>query len=144
MDVAKRSAVFATRHYDRTMHVYTQRANSVHVNLRGNTNRFYKCEITFDHTFFKKRFIRFLVTEFQDLTSGGTVDESRITEIKDGQIVETSAYKYAVSQEKYWGKQKIFDLFNSKYLRGNTPESQKNYARLYRLRWKEILQLIKK
>lgn len=134
MDVKKRSAVFATRHYDRSMYIYTQRANSVHVNLRGNSNRFYKCEKTFDKTFFRKRFIHFLVTEFQDLTPAGTVDETRIID-KEGR--ETNQYKHAVSDERYWSSQTLFDLYDSKYLRGDMPESQKNLARFFTLSFRE-------
>lgn len=142
MEVDKRSAVFSTRHYDRSMYIYTQRANSVHVNLRGNANRFYKCEILFDHTFFKKRFIKFQVTEFQDLTAGGAVDETKIFD-KDG--FETNEYKFAVSEERYWGTRKIFEKFNSKYLRAGVPESQTNKAQLFKVSWIEsIKQLTKK
>jgi len=50
MSEQKRSAVFAMRHFDRKLIVYTQRANSVHVNLRGNANRFFKCEKLRDFT----------------------------------------------------------------------------------------------
>jgi len=136
MDVAKRSAVFSSRHYDRSMYVYTQRANSVHINLRGNTNRFYKCEVTRDFKLFGKRFIRFLVTEFQDLTPGGAVDESRVLDDKGE---ETNEYKYAVSEDRYWGTKKIFDKFDSKYLRAGSKESQKNLAIPYSLTYGEII-----
>lgn len=134
MEVEKRSAVFSSRHYDRSLYVYTQRANSVHVNLRGNANRFYKCEKIFDFSLFKNRFIRFQITEFQDLTTGGSVDETRVLD-KEGE--ETNEYKFAISTQKYWGRKKLFALFDSKYLRGDVPESQKNFAQFYRLTWKE-------
>lgn len=139
MDVEKRSAVFSTRHYDRSMYIYTQRANSVHVNLRGNSNRFYKCEKIIDWKIFGHRFIRFLVTEFQDLTVNGGIDETKIT---DEEGKETNEYKFAVSEQTYWGRKKIFEKFDSKYLRGDTPESQKNNAQIYKLKINEKIKNI--
>jgi hypothetical protein len=134
MEVEKRSAVFATRHFDRTMTVYTQRANSVHVNLRGNSNRFFKCEKTFDVNLFGHRFIHFLITEFQDLTPSSTVDERKVLD-KEGN--ETDQYELACSTETYWGTKKIFEAYESKYLRGDMPESQKNLTQFFHLTWYE-------
>jgi len=130
------------RHYDRKLTVYTQRANSVHVNLRGNTNRFYKCEKTLDITLFKKRFIHFLVTEFQDLSSAGAVDESLEIDPKTGKEIP---YKYTklIKQETYWGTKKYFKLFDTKYLRAGAPHSQPNYAQVipmtYEKIWRKLL-----
>jgi len=140
MSEKKRSAVFATRHFDRKLTIYTQRANSVHINLRGNTNRFYKCEKLHDWELFKKRFIQFQITEFQDLSSTSTIDETRM---KDEEGNETGEYIHAVSQETYWGRKKLFESFDSKYLRGNMKHSQGNYAKLYKLTYAEILNQIK-
>lgn len=140
MNVEKRSAVFATRHFDRSMYVYTQRANSVHVNLRGNSNRFYKCEKTIDFTIpiIKKRIIRFLVTEFQDLTPTGAIDETR----KINEKGEEGNYKFAVSQKRYWGRKKIFEKYDSKYLRGNMPESQEKLMTAYKMSIKDTIKLL--
>jgi len=135
MSQTKRSAVFAMRHYDRRLTVYTQRANSVHVNLRGNANRFYKCEKTMDFKLFGKRFIHFLLTEFQDLTSAGAVDESLHLD-EEGQEIR-GAYKYAVAQWRYWGRNNTFHHFDTKYLRKGAPHYQENYAQPYFLPWKE-------
>lgn len=134
MSEQKRSAVFAMRHFDRSLNVYTQRANSVHINLRGNSNRFYKCEKLVDFSLFKKRFIQFQITEFQDLTSSGAVDETRIL---DQEGNETDEYAKQITQERYWGRKKYFEKYNSKYLRGDMGHSQPNYSELYRLSWKE-------
>lgn len=130
MDEKKRSAVFAMRHFNRRLTVYTQRANSVHVNLRGNSNRFYKCEKLLDFTipFFKKRIIRFMVTEFQDL-KGGEIDETKDI---DGDYIN------AVSQTKYYGSEKLFSKFDSKYLRGGMLPSQRNAAIISTYTLKEI------
>jgi len=134
MDEKKRSAVFGMRHFDRGLCVYTQRAMSVHINLRGNTNRFFKCEKIFDLTIFRKRFIKFLITEFQDTDSAGVPDEKRL---KDEDGNETGEYMLAVSSEEYWGTKKHFAMFDSKYLRGNLKRSQPNTAEFYSLTWKE-------
>jgi len=143
MSEAKRSAVFAMRHFDRSLTVYTQRANSVHVNLRGNTNRFYKCEKTIDFTIpiWKKRIQYFTITEFQDLTSSNTVDETREKD-KDGN--ETGKYLHAVSVRSYFGTKKLFSRFNSKYLRTDAEHSQPNNAWYETLEWNEIRKLILK
>ncbi len=136
MSEQKRSAVFAMRHYDRKLTVYTQRANSVHVNLRGNTNRFYKCEKTMDITLFKKRFIHFLLTEFQDLTTSGAVDEALKTD-EEGKEIK-GGYRFAVKQWRYWGRKNTFEHFDSKYLRAGAGHSQPNFADAYVLTVKEI------
>lgn len=138
MSEQKRSTIFATRHYDRKLTIYTQRANSVHVNLRGNANRFYKCEIAFDRTFFKRRFLKFQVTEFQDLSSTGSVNEDMVLE--NGQ--ETGIYKHAVSQETFWARKKIFDSYETKYLRGGVKHYQPNNAQLWTMPRKDIYKLL--
>lgn len=128
MSEQKRSTIFATRHYDRKLTIYTQRANSVHINLRGNANRFYKCEKLRDFTLFKKRFIQFIVTEFQDLTSAGSVDETRILD-ENGQ--ETSEYKNAIEQKTFWGRKKIYEAYDTKYLRRGVPHYQPNKSKFW-------------
>lgn len=134
MSEKKRSSVFATRHFNRKLTVYTQRANSVHINLRGNTNRFFKCEKDHDFSIFGKRFIKFRITEFQDLTSSSTVDETRE---KDENGNEVGEYLHAVSSETYWGSKRHFALFDSKYLRKGAGHSQENLTEIYHLTWRE-------
>lgn len=144
MSEQKRSTIFATRHYDRKLTIYTQRANSVHVNLRGNANRFYKCEKLTDWEIFKKRWIQFQVTEFQDLTSTGSVDESEILD-KDG--MPSGEYKYAIDQKTFWGKKEIYQSYETKYLRGNTKHYQPNNSKIYEIKskesWQELSRLLK-
>jgi len=134
MSEQKRSAIFATRHFNRKLTVYTQRANSVHVNLRGNTNRFFKCETTFDHWLFKRHFVHFLITEFQDLTTSGAVDETCLEDEKGKPI--RGEYKFGLSQKRYWGKRKLFEKYDTKYLRGDKPSSQENMGRRFFIPWK--------
>lgn len=147
MTPEKRSAVFSMRHFNRRLTVYTQRANSVHINLRGNTNRFFKCEkiLDFPPLFFRKlrrrfRLQYFLVTEFQDLTSSSAVDESRLIDPETG--LETGPYKNAVSSRSYWGRKKYFEMYDSKYLRDGAGHSHANNADLYFLSYGSILRSI--
>lgn len=135
MSEQKRSTIFATRHYDRKLTIYTQRANSVHINLRGNSNRFYKCEKLNDFTIFKRRFIRFQVTEFQDLTSASAVNEDQIIDPATG--LETGIYKHAVSTEIFWASKKIFNSYETKYLRGDLKHYQPNNSEIYHIGLKE-------
>lgn len=139
MDERKRSAVFGMRHFDRSLVIYTQRAMSVHTNLRGNTNRFFKCEKSLDFTILGKRFIRFIVTEFQDVTSSGVPDEKRLRD-KDGN--ETGPYALAVRSWAYWGTKKHFKLFDSKYLRNNLKASQEQHAQLIYIPWREQIRVL--
>lgn len=139
MPETKRSAIFGMRHFNRSLTVYTQRANSVHINLRGNTNRFYKCEKLWQWNipFTNHSICRFLVTEFQDLDNSSTVREDRVLD-EEGQ--ETTEYKYAVSEFTYFATSwSHFRKFDSKYLRGGLQPSQENNTALYRLTWKHRL-----
>jgi len=48
MKIEKRNAVLWTRHFDRTYLIISQRPSAIHVTLRANVNRFFKCEKTLD------------------------------------------------------------------------------------------------
>lgn len=101
MDIAKRKAVLHTRHFNRSIHIISQRFTAIHVTMRENVNRYYKCEKLIDYPF--KLFRR---TEYQDLVDGN-IDEDQ-----------------PVSTKLYRGKAKIYKMYDSKYLRGDTPDSQ--------------------
>jgi len=134
MSMEKRVSILSTRHFDRRIFIISQRATAIHATIRGNVNRFYKCELKF------KLFgiCRFHKTEFQD-TKDDIPDETREMVMReDGTVVE-KGYKYAVSTERYWSSSKIFKSYDSKYLRGDTPESQKDNVVIYRYLWKEQL-----
>jgi len=141
MDIKDRTAILDTRHYDRSVSIVSQRATNIHAQLRGNVNRFYKMESEKPWwAFGKTRFIR---TEFQDTTTGEVPNEEREV-IMDPETGEKhyGKYVFALSQKKYWARKKYFRMFNSKYRRGETPESQYNNAELYRLRPMEIVRSI--
>lgn len=137
MTIEERVNVLHTRHFDRTLVIYSQRPTAIHATLRGNVNRFYKCEKLFDLKLFGKRFIRFQVTEFQDLKQGETPDEERIRDPKT--LEETSEYKHAIKQDKFWASSHVFNSYDSKYMRGNVPLDQSNKSELYIPKWSLIV-----
>lgn len=100
----RRTTILHTRHFNRTICIISQRPTAVHVTMRANVNIFYKCEKIFKWG----GIVRFKRTEYQEMT-GETVNE-------DDEL--------AVSRKYYWGKQKIFEAYDTKYLRGETKTSQ--------------------
>lgn len=118
MSMEKRLAVLDTRHYDRTINIISQRPSAVHATIRGNVNRFYKME---EKTFFKWKI--FTRKEYQDVDANEKPDEN----------------KDAITEKTFWGRKKIYQLYDSKYRRQGIPESQKNLSQLYKLSWKESM-----
>lgn len=104
MPLERRMSILHTRHFDRSIHIVSQRPTAVHVTLRANVNVFYKCE-RLRNLFWIVRFRR---TEYQDLINE-SVDEDP---------------EKAIGSKHYWGKQNIFSAYDTKYLRGNKPPSQ--------------------
>src|SRR3990170_527915 len=105
MSLDRRMSILHTRHFDRSIHIISQRPTAIHVVMRANVNVFYKCECLFGFG----SIVRFKRTEYQDL----------INESVDEQPEKEVGVKY------YWGKQKVFEAYDTKYLRGDTPPSQK-------------------
>jgi len=118
MDISERASILHTRHFNRVINVISQRAMAIHVTVRANVNRFYRCESVFQFM----NFHVFRKTEFQDLTFGETVDE-----------------ELPVSQKLYFGRKEIFEMYDTKYLRGDTPPSQTNYGEVFIPTWNEKL-----
>jgi len=99
MSMDKRVAVLHTRHFDRSIHIISQRPTAIHRMLRANVNRFYKYD-----KLISKPFILFRRSEYQDMEDENVVEEN------------------PESVKLYLGKKKIFNSYNSKYLRGSaTP-----------------------
>lgn len=139
MEMKDRVAILDTRHYDRTVKIISQRPTAIHVVLRANVNRFFKLEVSWQ--FWK--WIIFKKTEFQD-TVGDIPDETKdietVYDAKTGETTEVDhGYKFAISEKTYFGSEKIFAAFDSKYRRGSVPESQLNAGKIYTLTWKESL-----
>lgn len=103
----KRLWLLHTRHFNRTIKIVVQRPTAVQITARSQVNRFYKMEKIFQFG----SLIRFKRSEFQNM-SNDTVDETQ----------EPDSVSY------YWGRKRIFNAYNSWYLRGDTPMSQQNLA----------------
>jgi len=119
MSMKKRVAVLHTRHFNRSIHIISQRPTAIHRMMRANVNRFYKYECLL-----KSPFLLFRRTEFQDMTEE-TVDETQPLSVK-----------------LYIGKKSVFKAYDSKYLRGDTPDSQKLNATVYKVNYFQKIYLL--
>lgn len=127
MNIERRKSILHTRHFNRSIHIISQRPTAIHVAMRANVNVFYKCE----HIWSILGLVRFRRTEFQDMLNE-TVDENE---------------EKICSVKFYWGKKKIFDAYNTKYLRGDMPASQRvefkafdfPFLRRFKLLWRCFL-----
>jgi len=101
MSMEKRVSVLHTRHFDRSIHIISQRPTAIHRMLRANVNRFYE---------YKKLsswpFLIFMRTEYQDMTE------------------ETVDLEKPISRKFYFAKKRIMEGYNSKYMRGSIEDSQ--------------------
>jgi len=120
MSMEKRVAVLHTRHFNRSIHIISQRPTAVHRMMRANVNRFYK----YEKLIHMKNFLLFRRTEYQDMTEE-TVDESE-----------------PISTKLYIGSKRIMKMYDSKYLRGNTPDSQKVYFEAYKVGYLSKIKLL--
>lgn len=119
MNMQKRTAVLHTRHFNRAINIISQRPTAIHVTMRANVNRFYKYDKIISWPF-----LLFRRTEYQDMTSE-TVDEEK-----------------PLSTKFYIGKKQIYNMYDSKYLRGNLPASQEVQFELYTLNYFDKLRLL--
>jgi len=120
---AKRRLILHTRHYHRTLYIISQRPTAIQVSARGNVNRFYKC-VKIGSFLGRPRFARY---EFQDMT-GETVDELAEPE----------------STVVYWGKDEIFNAYNTDYLSEGIEKSQSVFFEAFDLTtFEKIVVLIK-
>lgn len=124
MSLKSRASVLHTRHYDRVINIISQRPTAIHATLRGNVNRFYKCVQSDSWLWKLLRLRRFYRIEIQDLKPG--------TEVPDDDNEEA-----IISVKSYWGKKEIYGAYDTKYMRGDTPRSQMNYAHVYMLSWRD-------
>jgi len=111
MSMQKRVAVLHTRHFNRSIHIISQRPTAIHRMMRANVNRFYKYSQL--GKFFGIRLFR--RQEFQDMQDEN-VDESE-----------------PISTKLYIGKKSIYNMYDSKYLRGGLQPSQSIHATVYKV-----------
>lgn len=127
MDINDRVAILDTGHMDRRIIIISQRPSAIHVVLRANVSRFWKCEPTFDHFGFK----RITVTEFQDTLNDLPNDEKEIIINPKSGRKKYGNYVWAVSSYSFWITNRLKGMYNHKYRRNNAPESQMNSGELY-------------
>lgn len=113
MSLDKRKTILHTRHFNRSIYIISQRPTAIHVSMRANVNVFYQCTKIWKFG----SIVRFKRTEYQDMV-GETVDED------EEKIIDT---KY------YWGSADVFNAYDTKYLRGDTVQSQKAAFEAYQL-----------
>lgn len=111
MSIDKRTAILHTRHFNRSIFIISQRPTAIHVAMRANVNVFYKCEQRWSFG----PLIRFRRSEYQDMQNE-SVDEDE---------------EKVISIKQYWGRKKVFEAYDTKYLRGDTPDSQKVMFKAY-------------
>lgn len=139
------NAVMWARHFDRTYLIISQRPSAIHITLRANVNRFFKCEKIVNFKLGKIHLQQFKKTEFQDTTENDTPNEEKIKKLNERthMIEETEKYQYAISEKTYWGRKKYFEAYDTKYRRQQLGTSQPNYAHLYGLTqaeaWKTLI-----
>jgi len=113
MSMAKRVSVLHTRHFNRSIHIISQRPTAIHVMMRANVNRFYKYE-----KLLTKPFILFRRSEYQDMV-GETVDETQ----------------KPISTKFYIGRKSIYKAYDSKYLRGDLEDSQQVHVTGFKINY---------
>ena len=117
----KQNGILFTGHFNRSINIISQRPVQIHPILRANISRFYKIE---KHESWLGG-IKFIRSEYQETDANSLPDESKEPE---------SVVEYAFDE-------KIAKKYNSKYMRGNTPASQKNFATVVRPTKPELLEL---
>lgn len=123
LSMSDRNTVLFTGHFNRTIKIISQRAMAIHVSLRSNVNRFFRVEKTMDFHFGNLHLVRFVVTEFQEMTNSEGVD-----------------LEQPENSKAIWGRKKYYELYNYKSMRGDVPPSQLNNASVAYLTWSEIKQ----
>lgn len=119
----KQDGILFTGHFNRTINILSQRAVQIHPMLRANVSRWYKIE--------KKEgwfSIHFKKSEYQEANDNNLPDMRGEPE----------------SIEEYNFDKKIGEMYDSKYMRGDTPPSQKNFAEIHHITKEEAKKLLKK
>jgi len=120
-DLEKMRLITETGHVNRKIVIISQRTQSIHVNARGNVNRYFRCK----KNIFLFVFMRLQVEEFQDM-KGSDVDES------EESLVDTRIF---------WSNSKYWNLFNTHTLRQGRPISQAIHFEAFDLNFGERMAL---
>lgn len=116
MQLGKQASILHTGHFDRAIRIISQRPTAIHVVMRANVNVFVECEKIFSTlgiNIFRK-------TEYEEMTGDESVDRERPGRSK-----------------LYLGSRKIYEAYDTKYLRGNMPASQTNKTKIYKTKIKD-------
>lgn len=120
MSQLKRKSLTRTRHMRKTLIIISQRAQAVAVTARANVVWFYKCVKTWAWFFPFIPYFKIYRTEEMD-TNNFPIWEDHLNGWK------------AKVWESHFAKQRIFDAFNSWYLRDGQLKTQEIYFRAYDL-----------
>ena len=120
LDIKKRMSILHTRHFNRSIHIISQRPTAIHVVMRANVNVFYKCEKILHWG----SLIIFRRTEFQDMT-GETVDEGQ-----------------PLGAKYYFGKRSVMNAYDSQYLRGDMKSSQKLFVNAFDFDYRQRMAML--
>lgn len=114
-DPESRRLILHTRHFNRSLNIVSQRTQAIHVSARAQINRFYKfVKILSYPIILIKRY------EYQDMKQNDVDEEAD-----------------PISVKTYWLTKRIMRAYNSKYLRGGVPVSQKVYFDVYDMSLKD-------
>lgn len=123
MPIEQRASILHTGHFNRAIRIISQRPTAIHVTLRANVNYFFKCEKVLDFLGITK----FLRSRYEEMTNDESVDLNQ----------------EPTEEKNYWGRKKYFEMYDTKYLRGNTPPSQPSYTEVWQLQRSDAYKILK-
>jgi len=122
MSKKKRKTLTRTRHLNKTLVIISQRYQAIPTTARANIKTFYKHEKSFQ----MGSWTRFRVYATNEIDN----NHMPIFNLEEKPL------------ERYWGKADIFNAYNSWYLRGGLPISQKVFFEAYDFNFFERLSLL--
>lgn len=131
-DKPTRKILTRTRHMRKTLIIISQRAQAVEVTARANVTYFYRCEKTVAWFWPFKAYFKVYRTEEMD-DSNFPIWEERMP---DGEMWKAPVW------HSHFADQKIYDTYNSWYLRAGVAKSQEVYFEAYDLTFKDKVKSI--
>jgi len=118
-----RQSITRTRHMHKKLIIISQRAQAVEVTARGNVNWFYKCEAK--HFPFLPTYFKVYMTDEIDETNNYPI---WVRHDSQGEVIWKAPVYYAG-----FAKKKIYDAYDSWYMRKNMVKSQQTHVEGYHL-----------
>lgn len=129
IDGTARRTITRTRHMRKTLIIVSQRAMAVDTNARANVSHYYKCVKRMAWFFpFKPFFFVYTTEEMDDQNL--PIWEEHIP-YSNGKVWRAPIYR------KYFAQKKIYDLYNSWYLRDGIEKSQEVNFEAYELNFSD-------